>query len=143
MEIYHKMMTRALIYYGGRAFFTFLLMVVGVIILFWLKKEKILPKWAISIILVVFIVISCGITYEIINIYLDRENCSYITYYGNYRQINEGYDSSFQTTILLDGKKKTLSSHYSITNNGDYVGYVVYGKRSDIVVYVGDTEPQY
>lgn len=143
MEAYHKMMTNALVYCGGRAFLTFLMMIVCIIILFWLKKEKVVPMWAISIILVVFIVISCGTNYEIVNIYLDRKNESYITYYGNYRQINEGYDSAFQTTTLLDGKKKTLSSHYSITNNGDYVGYVVYGKRSEIVVYVGETEPPY
>lgn len=106
-----------------------------------LIKEKIFPKWTLCILTVGVILFVLG-SIQTIDIYQDMREESYVVYQGNYEQRHEGYDDSYYPTVLLDGEKIKLKSHVTLTSNtGRYYGYVVYGKRSKIVVYIGEDLP--
>ena len=50
--------------------------------------------------------------------------------------------SYYQTTLLDGDKDINLLSHFTLTQNtGEYYGYVVYGSKSKIVVYIGEDLP--
>lgn len=107
----------------------------------YLIKNDVLPKWTFCIIVVGVILFALG-SMQSIGIYKDMKEESYIVYHGNYKQNHEGYDDSYYPTVLLDGEKIRLKSHFTLTaNTGEYYGYVVYGKRSKIVVYIGEKLP--
>lgn len=110
-------------------------------IIIWLRHHEGIPKW-IWIIFSIFILLICLLEiYSVSKMVYEYKSDSYIIYYGNYKQIREGYDH-FQTTILLDGKQIGLHTPFGMSSNGEYYGYVVYSKYSKYVVYVGDTLPE-
>ena len=120
--------------------------VIGIIIvgllLLRLIKSDILPKWTLSILLVGFVLLAVG-SIKTINIYSDMQNESYVVYHGNYYQRHQGYEDTYYQTTLLDGNEDVnLLSHFTLTQNtGEYYGYVVYGSKSKIVVYIGEDLP--
>ena len=117
------------------------IIVIGVLLLRLIKSD-ILPKWTLSILLIGLVLLAAG-SVKTINIYIDMRNESYVVYHGNYYQRHQGYEDSYYQTTLLDGDKEiNLLSHFTLTQNtGEYYGYVVYGKRSKIVVYIGEDLP--
>ena len=129
-----------------RDFFITIAFVIGIIIvgllLLRLIKSDILPKWTLSILLVGLVLLAVG-SIKTINIYNDMQNESYVVYYGNYYQRHQGYEDTYHQTTLLDGDEDIdLLSHFTLTQNtGEYYGYVVYGSKSKIVVYIGEDLP--
>ena len=129
-----------------RDFLITIAFVIGIIIvgllLLRLIKSDILPKWTLSILLVGLVLLAVG-SIKTINIYNDMQNESYVVYYGNYYQRHQGYEDTYHQTTLLDGDEDIdLLSHFTLTQNtGEYYGYVVYGSKSKIVVYIGEDLP--
>ena len=121
--------------------FVIVIIIIGFLLLRLIKSDT-LPKWTLSILLVGIILLAVG-SIKTINIYNDMQNESYIVYYGNYYQRHQGYEDTYYQTTLLDGEKDiNLLSHLTLTQNtGEYYGYVVYGAKSKIVVYIGEELP--
>ena len=120
--------------------FMIALVLVSTLVVYFIKKD-VLPKWTFCIIVVGVVLFALG-SMQSIHIYKDMKEESYVVYHGNYKQNHEGYDDSYYPTVLLDGEKIKLKSHVTLTSNtGRYYGYVVYGKRSKIVVYIGEDLP--
>ena len=117
------------------------IIIVGILLLRLIKSD-ILPKWTLSILLVGFALLAVG-SIKTINIYSDMQNESYVVYHGNYYQRHQGYEDTYYQTTLLDGNEDVnLLSHFTLTHNtGEYYGYVVYGSKSKIVVYIGEDLP--
>ena len=117
------------------------IIIVGILLLRLIKSD-ILPKWTLSILLVGFALLAVG-SIKTINIYSDMQNESYVVYHGNYYQRHQGYEDTYYQTTLLDGNEDVnLLSHFTLTQNtGEYYGYVVYGSKSKIVVYIGEDLP--
>ena len=117
------------------------IIIVGILLLRLIRSD-ILPKWTLSILLVGFALLAVG-SIKTINIYSDMQNESYVVYHGNYYQRHQGYEDTYYQTTLLDGNEDVnLLSHFTLTQNtGEYYGYVVYGSKSKIVVYIGEDLP--
>lgn len=104
-------------------------------------KDKALPKWLLWIYTIVGIVIIGVGSVKDFYILHDINEKAYITYYGKYKQRVEGYNDSYYATTLMDGDNVNLLCHFTIATNGEHTGYVVYGERSKIVVYIGEELP--
>lgn len=110
-------------------------------IVLWLRHLESVPKWVWVTLSLLILLICILEIYSVFQMVYEYENDSYIVYYGNYKQIREGYDH-FQGTILLDGKQMGLHTPFEMSSNGEYCGYVVYSKYSKYVVYIGDNLPE-
>jgi hypothetical protein len=116
------------------------IIIVGILLLRMIKSD-ILPKWTLVILVAGVVLLAVG-SIKTINIYSDMRNESYVAYHGNYYQRHQGYEDTYYQTTLLDGEEINLLSHFTLTQNtGEYYGYVVYGSKSKIVVYIGENLP--
>lgn len=104
-------------------------------------KDKVFPKWVFWVYLIIGIAIIGFGSIKDFNILHDLKKETYVTYYGRYEQRVEGYKDSYYATTLLNGEEVKLLCHFTIASNGEHVGYVVYGEKSKIVVYVGEELP--
>lgn len=142
MNEYQNVLKHAL----KRDIITTFLFVAGIFVvaflLFRLIKLNVFSKWTLLVLLVGVVLLVVGLI-KPINTYSDMQNESYIVYHGNYYQRHQGYKDTYYQTTLLDGDKKiNLLSHFTLTQNtGEYYGYVVYGSKSKIVVFVGECLP--
>lgn len=142
MEIYQKALLLAL-----RINFIYKLQTVGLLVVFLIVirrfvKNKLFPKWAFVVCLIGGMVILGLGSIQDYKLLHDFNNDAYITYYGKYKQWVEGYDEIYRPTLLMDGDEIRLKCHYKHAQGGEHTGYVVYGEKSKIVVYIGESLPQ-
>ena len=141
MEIYKKALVTALQVSIYQEVAMIILIVIALVMIRKFIKHDYFPKWVFWIYTAIFTTILAVSSIPGIKIVLDLNNDAYVTYYGRYNQIVEGYDL-YQTTVLLDGKKIRLASKYSISVKGEHTGFVVYSEKSRIAVYVGEKLPE-
>lgn len=143
MDPYQNVLKRALQHDLLITIAFIIVIIVVVILLSRLIKKEILPKWTLLFSAVGVVLLIVG-SIKTCNIYSDMVHQNYVIYEGNYSQRRQGYRDSYYQTTLLDGEQETdLLSHFTLTQNtGEYYGYVVYGAKSKIVVYVGETLPE-
>ena len=101
-------------------------------------RENDSPKWA-HLIWIALSVICMLQAKNIIYTILDITEKSYITYEGEFTQDNGGYSLDVKTTRLISEDVK-LKSRASLIESGEYVGTVIYTKRSKIAVEVRETD---
>ncbi len=86
-------------------------------------------KWTCTVCLAIFVTVVClGTCLGFVDICLDYNDRSFVVYYGEYEYINNKQDD----TVILDNGKKVFSTFYKA--DGIYMGYVIYSRRSEIVV---------
>ena len=129
-----------------RNLITTILVLVAVIIVFffirWAVKNETFPKWSYIVYLVLAVSIMIVLCIGLLRIHLDIKNEDYITYHGDYIERGGG-QSELKTVVVYDelGKEIKLLRTGS-GETGTYVGTVVYGKRSKIIVeYSGSLKP--
>lgn len=141
MEIYRKALLVAL-----RESLLIGLVSVGLflVILFVVKKfirDRIFPKWVFWIYLAVGVAILGVGSVKDFNLLYDLNKDAYVVYYGEYRQRVEGYQDSYYATTLSENGNMKLLCHFTMASDGVHNGYVVYGEKSKIVVYLGAELP--
>lgn len=92
------------------------------------------PNWSYLIWSGVTLVIVVALGVGLANIYLDIKEESYITYNGIYIERGGG-QRELKTVVIFDSDGKEIRLlRNGASETGEYVGVVVYGRRSKIIV---------
>ena len=92
------------------------------------------PKWSYAIYAAVTLVVLTLLSINLMNIYLDIKEEAYITYQGNYIERGGG-QRDLKTVVVYDTDGREIRLlRTGMSKTGEYIGTVVYGKRSKIVV---------
>lgn len=92
------------------------------------------PKWSYLIWAILAVSVSAFLWKGVIDISLDIKQEAFVTYDGNYIERGGGY-RDLKTVVIFDENGKEIKLlRAGQSEEGEYTGTVIYGKRSKIVV---------
>ena len=106
------------------------------------KYKKSLNRWRVvfAVSLLAFFVSTALLANETLLIYADIQNKDYITYHGEYEELDGSFKDLCHVLIRRDDSGKTVKLvRTGYGDAGTYVGTIVYGRRSHVIVeYSGE-----